>query len=517
MGYFSSAYSIFMPVYAISVTGLPAAVARSAAAAHALGKGDEAESVKRIALKLFGAVGLAASLVIMLAAYPFCKYITDDMYALPSVLVIAPSVIAGCLVSVYRGYYEGMRNMYPTAISQVTEAAAKLVFGLALCGGCLYTAEKYPDEFLRFTGCAGRGISASDAAVPYSAAAAVSGITLSSFAGLLYIVCYSKRSKSTKVLTKNNPPSDSRQILSDLLKTALPAAVGALVTNLTSLIDLVTIMSSLRYLVKKSPWVFSELLGAGISYDMIPTFIYGSFMGLAVTLFNLVPSVTNMFGKSMLPAAAAAAAAGDGQRLRECSHAALFASAAVSVPAGIGMSVMAGPILNLLFGGRTPEIAVSTVPTAVLGLAVPFLCISSTAFALLQAAGRADIPVKLMGVGAAVKLCGNMLLTLIPSVGVTGAAWSTLICYMLIFVMSAAVLRKHVYLDTVRFLSDTAKLCAGGIMCGAGAFFMHNALSGRVGETISVIISCAFGAIIYIIITYFSGVITKSTLKTLIS
>lgn len=519
MGCFSAAYSIFMPVYAVSATGLPAAVARSAASAAALGRDGETVCVKRTALCLFGLVGTAAMLVIMLAAYPFCKYISEDMYALPAVTAIAPSVLAGCLVSVYRGYYEGMRNMYPTAVSQVVEGLAKLIFGLALCGGCIYCAHSYPERFLRIIGCEGRGISAEAAAVPYSAAAAVTGITISSFAGLFYMIAVDRRmSRKTPMRAPvSADKTDRSRILSELLKTALPAAVGALVINLTSLIDLVTIMRSLRRLIKSAPWIFSDLLGAGISYAQMPNFIYGSFTGLAVTLFNLVPSLTNMFGKSMLPAAAAAKASGDGKRLGECAYGALFASAFVSIPAGLGIAVMAEPVLKLLFSERTLEISVCADAMTVLGLAVPFLCISSAAFAVFQAADRADIPVKLMGIGAAVKLAGNIILTPVPKLGVTGAALSTLVCYAVICVMSAVLLKKYANLNMRAFMTGIFKISAGGLLCAAGAVFMQNAISGRTSPAAETVISCGFGAIIYIIITYFSGVITKSTVKTLIS
>lgn len=515
MGYFSAAYGIFMPVYAISVTGLPAAAARAVSAAAAKGQADGAEAVKRTALSLFGAVGAVGTLIIILGAYPLCRFISGDISAVPAVIAIAPSVLAGCLVSVYRGCAEGMRDMYPTAVSQVIEGAAKLVFGLFLCYGCLYIANNSPLLFLRLTGCEKIGISAEDAALPFASAAAVLGITLSSFAGLLYMILRDRREKRPRTdrLTHN----ERTVIRKELLKTAIPAAVGALVINLTSLIDLVTVMRSLNALIKTAPWEFSALLGSGIPYDEMPNFIYGSFTGLAVTVFNLVPSVTNMFGKSMLPAAAAAKTSGDMKRLGECSGGAVLAAALVSVPAGLGITALAEPVLRTLFGGRELEISVCVNAMRVLGAAVPFVCISSAAFAVLQAADRADIPVKLMAVGAAVKLAGNIILTPIPRLGVTGAAISTLLCYILICVMSLFMLKKYAAFGAMEFSHMLCRIISCGLLCGAGAFFVCSSLSDYGNIVITTAVSCLSGAIIYIISTYFSGIITKSTLKMLIS
>lgn len=511
MGYFSAAYGIFMPVYAISATGLPAAAARAVSSAEARGRTDEAQEVRRTALSLFGLVGLAGTIIIVMGAYPLCRAVSGDIAAVPAVIAIAPSVLAGCLVSVCRGCAEGRRNMYPTAVSQVIEGAAKLVFGLSLCYGCLYTAKASPLLFMRLTGCK----NVSDGVLPYAAAAAVFGITLSSFAGLFYMLLRERRER--RGASDRLPSKKRAELRRELLRTAIPASVGALVINLTSLIDLVTVMRSLKALAARSPQVFSELTANGIATADIPNFVYGSFTGLAVTVFNLVPSVTNMFGKSMLPAAAAAKASGNKKRLGECAGGAVLAAALVSVPAGIGISALAEGVLRFLFGSRDMEISVCVQAMKVLGAAVPFVCVSSAAFAVLQAADRADIPVKIMAVGAAVKLLGNIILTPMPQLRVAGAAISTLVCYVFICTASLVMLKKNAAFDIFGFSKTLAGIFSCGILCGAGAFLVYSKLSVYGNNAVSTLSACLVGGIIYILSTYFTGIITKSTLKMLIS
>lgn len=506
MGYFSAAYGIFMPVYAVCATGLPAAVARSAAVRFARNDSEAAEKVRTAAMKMFGFMGAAAVGLIILLAYPFCRFVSGELRALPSVIAIAPSVLAGCLISVCRGYYEGMRNMFPTAVSQIVEGIAKLVLGLALCGGVIMLADKCPDVFMRLTGCGAEGV------VPWSAAAAVMGVTLSSYAGLGYMLICEKKHSPCRIGVM-----ERREICGELLATAIPAAAGALVTNLTSLVDLVTIMRSMEHTASEYPEVFSELLSSGVGYDEMPNFIYGSFSGMAVTLFNLVPSITNMFGKSMLPAAAAAKESGDDRRLGECSMGVLIASALISVPAGLGICVLSEPLLRLLFSGREAEIGICTEPMRVLGAAVPFVCISSGAFSILQAAGRADIPVRIMLVGAAVKLAGNIVLTAVPWLNVTGAAISTLLCYGVIAFISLTVLKRYGGLRLGEFLGRMMGILCSGMLCAAGAFMTYECLSARVENVWATLFSCLCGGIFYIISTYFFGIIGKSTLKMLIS
>ena len=78
----------------------------------------------------FSAVGLLSGALIFALAGPFTKYVVENEGSLIAVYAIAPCVLFGAMVSVYRGYFEGMRNMFPTAVSQIIESIAKLVAGL---------------------------------------------------------------------------------------------------------------------------------------------------------------------------------------------------------------------------------------------------------------------------------------------------------------------------------------------------------------------------------------------------
>ena len=130
-GYFNSAYEIYTPIFAISMAGLPVAVARMVAENVALNRFREARAIFFTARRLFILVGLLGTGLLFLVAYPYSRFFAD-IRNLPAVLCIAPSIFFCCYMSAYRGYYEGMRNMSPTAASQVIEALGKLCAGLML-------------------------------------------------------------------------------------------------------------------------------------------------------------------------------------------------------------------------------------------------------------------------------------------------------------------------------------------------------------------------------------------------
>ena len=92
MSYFSCAYSLFMPVYSLTVTGLSSAVARMTAQSAALGMYANAAKVRRTALTIFSLAGLVGSLLIFLLAKPFSVYSIGSPEAWLAVAMIAPAV-----------------------------------------------------------------------------------------------------------------------------------------------------------------------------------------------------------------------------------------------------------------------------------------------------------------------------------------------------------------------------------------------------------------------------------------
>ena len=126
MGYFSTAYGLLLPVYALSVTGLSAAVAQTVSRAAALEHWAEVRRIRDTARLACGVLGLFLSLCMFLLAEPFAALVAAQPYALFSLLAIAPAALFGCLTAVERGYWEGLQNMTPTAVSQALEAVAML-------------------------------------------------------------------------------------------------------------------------------------------------------------------------------------------------------------------------------------------------------------------------------------------------------------------------------------------------------------------------------------------------------
>lgn len=479
MSYFSCAYSLFMPVYALTVTGISSAVAKMTAQSAALGLYDNIRKIRRTALVMFSAVGAFGGLLIFILAKPFSIISAGTSEAAAAVAMIAPAVLFGCITAVERGYYEGLSNMYPTALSQVAEGVVKVFGGLWLCGYVMKNQDRVMQLFPDITDI--RAI---------AAAAGILGVTLSSLGAVLFFTVLKFFSRRNKECSENKNVMSRKSIARELASVALPVGISSVVTNLTSLIDMWTLIGCISHFGTdmKAP--------VGVSESELPQFIYGSFSGIAITIFNLVPSVTNMLGKGALTCVAADCRCGNREGLRKNAAQALVTAAVLAVPSAVGIALLAPEIMSILFPAQSDEVAVCIAPLRIMMPGMLFLCISFPVFSMLQAIGKAALPLKIMLIGTAVKLVGNLIF--IPLIGVKGAALSTTLCYAVILVMSLLSFLKAA--DIRLSLTPFLKTAYSGAMCGGIAYLASSIARARGCGAFGITVLAALsGGIVYFV------------------
>lgn len=480
MGYFSSAYGLFLPIFALSVTGMNTAVAALTAEAAVQSRWEEVRGIRNCALMLFGGIGIVGSLLLWCGAEPLCTHLLNNPPATLAVRMLSPTVLICCLSAVLRGSREGLKHMTPTAISQAIEGVVRVVCGVTFCQLALTTDL----SLLHWNG----------DRLSIGAAAAILGVTVSAAAGLLYLLCCRARLQRSA----GQIAVDHKIIRRKLLRILIPVAISSLVTNLTTLTDLFTAMRCLTDVICRSPEVFG-FTSTPSAQEAAETanFLYGAFSGLAVTVFNLVPSMTNMLGKSVLPAFAEAHTIGDKRAMERDAKTALYATAFLAIPAGLGIFTLAEPILTLLFPARISEIAAAAPPLMILGIAVIFLALSHPIFSMLQAAGQADKTVWIMLLGIVFKIAGNVLLMRHAAIHLNGAAIATLLCYAVILLRAAAVLRRTTKIP-LSMLRICSKPLFAGILCALTAKLVYSFLV-TWGNAPALLLGIAAGSTVYLL------------------
>lgn len=437
-GYFNTAYEIYTPLYAISMAGLPIAVSRMVAKERSLGNFRDVRMIRRVATRLFLMTGAVGTVLMFIIAYPYTKYVvgyTENIYC---VLAIAPSIFFCCCMSTYRGYYEGLQNMLPTAISQVIEALSKLFLGL----GITYVFLKI--QLSNFA--AGKPVmgtvyteeaDALAALYPYAAATAVLGVTIGTVLGFIFLMIRHRMRGDgiTKdMLASSQKPEDSKVVAKLLITTALPMAVGSLILNVTNLIDSATIQNRLAHAVEIAPEVIkgiysNQLLAEGIADSQIVKYLYGVY-GETLDFKNLVPTITMTLGISAIPIISAAWAQRDNKTIKTTVESVIRVTMLISLPVGFGLAAVSYNLLNMFYPEASATIGSPIL--AVYGASVFLFAVSSPITNMLQALGRTDIPLKSLCVGAIVKVILNYLLIGNPQININGAPIGSIACYVIV-------------------------------------------------------------------------------------
>lgn len=526
-GYFASAYNIYTPIYAISMAGLPVAVSAIVSKNAALGKYRDVKQVLKITFPLFLGLGLVGTAALMLAAPTYVNSVHSPL-AIFSVFAIAPSILFCCIMSTYRGYYEGLNNMYPTAISQVIESLGKLVFGLVFS----YAMLDYANEQIALTGSVfGYTVETeADGAIVYAlaAAGAIFGVTLGTVFGAIYTVLRHRIKKDgiSKEMLINSPlASPKKTTLKEIIAIAVPTAASSLVLNITNFIDTFMIQSRLESVVANNYDTIMGIYGdsisaANIAKENIHTFLYGAY-DTTLDFRNLVPTIMMTLGVSAIPVISAAVAKKDFKMVNGTVNTVFRMTMLIALPAGAGFFALSEPIMNLLYKGTENEsgIAIAAPVLGLYGLMMAILTLSSPLTNILQAIGRADVPAKALALGCIFKIGLNYILIGIPELNVKGAVFGTAFFYLLCIVYNYSVLRKETGVK-IDFKTVIVKPLIAAVLCGGSAYVSYMLLcrfltfgdmSGRLnGQSLACIISIGVAVVVYGITVLLTKTLVKN-------
>lgn len=461
MGYFNSAYTIYTLFYMISTAGLPVAVSILISESMAQGNLRQAKKTFRVTQILFFIIGLFGMSAMLFGSKLFAKAIGNTP-AYICIMAIAPTLFFICISSALRGYFQGHQNMFPTAISQIIEAAGKLGCGILLA------------------------IFAINRGYPLSkvAAFAVLGISISTAASMLYLLISKIFFRPEKYLSCeiDNTPlvSTNKTIIKNLLKIAIPITISASLMSVTSLIDVGMIMRRLQSIG------FSESEANSL---------YGNYTSLVVPMFNMPPVLIYPIAYSIVPFISAAMAKGDKKSASSAVSLSIKAAAIISMPCAFGLSALSKPILSLLFKDST-SVEKAWPLLSVLAIAVFFVGLLAVTNAILQSLHKENLPIISIVAGAVIKIISGYIL--IGRYGIIGTPISTLLCYIVIAIFNFIFVIRST--NTVpNFIKSFLKPLVSSIVCTSAALFVFYKLSGVISEKLSVLVSIGVAAVVYIV------------------
>ncbi len=459
-GYYSTAYEIYTLLLMISTAGLPVAMSRMISQASSLGHYRQVRKIYTVSKTIFLTLGLVGALLMTV----FCRQLAqfqEQPDAWAAIGTLGPCCFLICLMSTYRGFFQGQSNMKPTSVSQVLEAATKLIVGLSaavLLG--IYTTEK-----------------------AYPAAGAIFGVTMSCLVSSVYLnICFRKAYKD--IPDTAEPVSAGKDIAKGLLAIAIPITIGS------AGLQILTVLETKIYM--------GRLLENMAQQEAdIQKGIYN----FTQKIFNMPCAFITPITISAIPAITAFITQQEHAQAKATEESAARVTALISAPCAVGLAVLAQPVTALLGGYTQDRLVLATSLMAVLGVCILFNATVLLTNAIMQSHGHVNLPVVNMFIGGIVKLVAIYVLSGNPSIGILGTPIGSLLCYVCITVLNLVTMRK-ILPHAPRIAANMFRAVAAALIMGICAWGTWQGLAALLGADMSRVIACgvpiAVGGCVYL-------------------
>lgn len=405
LGIYGAGYQVYNFLFILSSAGLPAAISKMVSERIAHKQYHNAHRVFEFSLLWAGIVGFMCSLFLFVFARPIAELI-DNPNSYASLVTLAPTIFLVSIMSVYRGYFQGMGDSLPTALSQIADQIFNAAFSLILANLLL---KRFSSVAMGAAGAtAGTGVGA------------IIGISVMMGIFILYKPKISRRVKREKGVIVYE---GKRKIAKELVATAFPIIAGTAIFSFTNLVDV--------------KMVVGRLTSSGHSQEMAEA-LYGQLTNKYVSITTLPVAISSAMATASIPSIASSLVLNKRKEVSGKINTSLRLAMIISIPAAMGIGVLADQILLLLFKGFPEGGAMLKVGA----ISVVFLALAQISTGMLQGIGKLKVPAIAALCGVLVKIPLNYILIGIPSIGIIGAIISTIACYMVASFVDMYCLKK---------------------------------------------------------------------------
>lgn len=399
-------YNQVYPVYTILLTlatfGFPSAISKTVSERLVAGDREGAKRVFRLSSLVLFFTGLFFFLVLFLGAPTIAVLMANDPELTLPIRSISFALLVVPVMAAMRGYFQGHQNMIPTAVSQVVEQFIRVITILALA--YWFVTNGY--------------------SVYYAGAGAVFGAVTGAVASLFMLLYFWIRFAKKETYVQGAIPSgaykqeSAKKIIKQLFALAVPMAAGALVLPLMQIVDTFTVKNMLDFAGFTNTQHITGVLGRGQ-----PLVQFAAFVAAPLSL-------------ALLPAISEANARRDRKTIQNHTDLAMRLTLFIALPAAVGLAVIAEPINIFIY--KTNE---GSVTLAVLAFTTIFSTMGVTTAGILQGVGKVSRPARNLFIGVIFKVIFNI--SLIPFMGITGAALASVLAYFIATMLNVLAVRKY--------------------------------------------------------------------------
>lgn len=362
--YYGAAYDVYSLFLLISSMSMPLAVSKIVSIKLAKNQIKNAYRAFIGALIVGLVIGVTVSAVIFYGAEFFAK-----MWGYPSAVyaikVLAPVLLIMSVLGVLRGFFQGMGTMMPTAISQILEQVANAIVSIV---GALFLFKLGKD--------AGQ-----------SAALGAAGSTLGTLVGatvafiflvfvyMMYVPVLKRQLKKNRLA-----PEESYMDLSkELMLTIVPVLLSTTVYNFSSILD---------------SGVFGNICSKVFHMEeSVYSAMYGIYSGSYKLLTTAPIAIASALSAAIVPSIIRSITAKDNYTAIRKIESSMRLTMVIAIPAGMGLSVLGGPILELLFNINPADMDYASKIMMLSVVTVIVFAMSTISNAVLQGINRMKTPI----------------------------------------------------------------------------------------------------------------------------
>lgn len=320
IGYYNTAYEIYNIGLILSSYSLPLAISKLIASRRVRGQFQDARRIYLCGMGFGIVVGSIMTLILLLGG----DLITTVLFKSPNsalpLKVMAPTVLVFSIMGVMRGYFQGFGNMIPTSLSQIVEQLVNAVVSIAAS----YT-------FINW-------FAMREAPASYGAAGGTLGTLSGAVASLLLLSFLMIRQRKAQTAAFQQRQSISveswKSIFTALMLTLTPIVLSQFVYQLSGTVD----NSMFGWIMEGKGVVEKDRMS-----------LLGVYGGEYRLLTNVPVAIASALGASMIPSIVASKAQNHRQEVHQKIRLTVKFNMLIAIPCSVGMGVLAGPILQLIF------------------------------------------------------------------------------------------------------------------------------------------------------------------------
>lgn len=466
MGYYQMTYPLYMFFVAIA-SGIPVAVSKIVSESNAIGDIDKSFSAMRESFILLICLGTGMTLFLFFGADSIMKILKWDSKVYFSLIGVALAPLFIAIMASFRGFFQGLQNMTPSAVSQILEQIGRVIAGVGLAVILLPKG------------------------IEYAAGGAAFGAVAGGALGAIFLaIKYFKLKWSLKIKRVRR----DERLFWYIIKVALPISVGAAVGTIASLID--------------SILVPQKLLESGLDAKQAGI-LFAQLTGKANVLVNIPLTLSMALSTSLIPIIAENFLLENREEVDRKVDTAIKLSNVIGIPCFLGLYFLAEPIMMMIFPQKYEGYEILKY----LSFSIPFIILSQTTTAILQGTGKLIVPIINLLIGCFIKVLITVNIIPIPEINIYGAVIASIFSYMVIALLNMSYMRFKLGI-TVSLWDAIVKPTAAALIMISGVLFTYQSIFDIMHSNgIACLISIILGIIIYVLLIIFLGVLRYDYIK----